>query len=191
MGRATLPPFFSRPPGLLRPGGIALATVMSESAAGTQIKAGYQGKRGSLVLDWVAGGDSVELICISLEWTAGTKTNTIWRVRTWRLKITSLMWIMRCVSRLQGHFVFTAAKWLSRLDNKPVLCWLALSTLGVCLSKEENREPVRKMNDKETFLSIKTLQGTYKTLFKQQLFKIHVLLLCETCRICLINYSLV
>lgn len=85
----TLPPFFSRPRCRLPPG--RDCTVDRDEWPVQPLPKQRRVTRGNGALYFWTGslGEYCRLICISPEWTSGTKTNIVGRVRTWRLKITS------------------------------------------------------------------------------------------------------
>lgn len=130
----TLPPFFSRPRCRLPPG--RDCTVDRDewpvtSAAATQAKAGYQGTRGSLLLDWVTGG--IVSAHLHQSWM------NLWNKDKYCLTCENLTAENHFTSNVDNAYPACKVTLCSRLlsgsvdlTNKPVLCWLALSTLGVC-----------------------------------------------------------
>ncbi len=167
-------------------GGTAPATVMSDQCC-RQTRRVTRGN-GALLLDWVSVG--IVSAHLHQSWMdRWNKDKYFDVVRTWRLKITSqVMSINAYPSRLQGHFVFTAAKWLSRLDKQTrfIAGWLCPPW---CLFVERRTHFNQKGSQSVLSHQMMTKNHLWasshdKTLFKQQ-FKIHGLLLCETCQICL------
>lgn len=101
------------------------------SAAATQTKAGYQGTRGSLLLDWVTGG--IVSAHLHQSWM------NLWNKDKYCLTCENLTAENHFTSNVDNAYPACKVTLCSRLlsgsvdlTNKPVLCWLALSTLGVC-----------------------------------------------------------